>query len=90
MDNAQTALMAAATSFSTSTVRTDPSAILARADKFLQWLEDHEPDEDEAERVTALDAMAERAEQDPPNKELHSHHRDEPDEGLKLGFQRRI
>jgi len=94
MDNAQTALMAAATSFGTSTLRTDPAVILHRADVFLQWLEDKEPDEDEDEkRDTALDAAVERAEQDPPNKELHAHHRDEPTYGDDLkrrpvGFQR--
>jgi hypothetical protein len=42
MDYAQTALMAAATSFSTSTVRTDPKVILGRAEVFLKWLEAHE------------------------------------------------
>jgi hypothetical protein len=86
MDYAQTALMAAATSFSTSTVRTDPATILRRADLFLKWLEQNEPEEDEEKHDTTLDALTERADQEPPNQELHTHHRDEPGEARRIGF----
>jgi hypothetical protein len=88
MDYAQTALMAAATSFSTSTVRTDPSVILARADVFLEWLEANAPEE-EQERVMSLDSAAEKAEQEPPNQELHAYHRDGPEYGEDLKIRRR-
>jgi hypothetical protein len=88
MDYAQTALMAAATSFSTSTVRTEPSVILARADVFLQWLEDNAPDDDD-DRVMDLSSTTDKADQDPPNQELHAHHRDEPTYGDDLKVSRR-
>lgn len=90
MDNPQAALMAAATSFSTSTVRTDPGVILSRAAKFLQWLEEQEPDEEAPERVTVLDAMAEKSDEAPPNRELHAHDRGEPQYGDELKISRRI